>query len=143
MFTIENRVGRLVELRMAAPIAPAELDGFHETVSRIVARHTGQIVVCTDLASAKIFDQHTTARLTAIIRQESTRIERNAFLVGDNAIFSMQMERIIREAGFPNRRSFRIPAELALWLGEVVTTEERHRVTAFLREGAIQRKEQK
>lgn len=143
MFTIENSVGRLVELRMASPITLEELGGFHGAVSKIVARHPGQVVVCTDLLSARVFDQHVTERLTTIIRQESPRVERNAFMVGDGAVFSMQIERIIRDAGFANRRAFRVPTDLITWLGEVLTSAERERLAKFLREGSNLRKDQK
>src|SRR5262245_5859483 len=105
MFTFENHVGRLLELRLTSGVTDTELRDFHEVVSRLVRPHSGLVVVCTDLLSTRIFPPSVAERWTAIIRQESPRIERNAVFVGEGAIFSMQVERIIREAGMTNRRA--------------------------------------
>jgi hypothetical protein len=136
MFTIENHVGRLIELRMTSPMAIEDLAGFHEAVSRVVEGHGNQVVGVTDLLSARVFPQPVTDRLTLIIRQESPRVERNAILVGEGAVFSMQTERIIRDAAMPNRRAFRNPNDLSAWLGEVLNAAERRRLLEFMRESA-------
>jgi hypothetical protein len=137
MFTIENHVGRLIELRMTSGMTLEELSGFHDAVTRVVGSQTGPVVVCTDLLSTRVFPQPVTDRLTAIIRQESPRVDRNAFFVGEGAVFSMQIERIIREAGASNRRAFRASAELVAWLGEVLNINERRRLSEFLRDSAV------
>jgi len=82
-----------------------------------------------------------TKSLVGLIRQDGPRVERNGFLVGTGAVFSMQIERIIRESGAPGRRTFRTPHELGAWLGELLTPTERSRLDTFLRENARQRGE--
>jgi hypothetical protein len=142
MFTIENHVGHLIELRMTSPITLIELAGFHAALTQGSRHVSGKIALCTDLLGARVFDQAVTTKLTNIIRQESPRVERNAFLVGEAAIFSMQIERIIRESGAPNRRTFRSSMDLVPWLGEVLSAPERKRLAAFLREGERLRAEE-
>ena len=132
MLTIENHVGRLLELRFASPMSMADLDGFHGAILRSMG--TRNLVACTDLLGAKVFDQAVSTRLVSLIRQENPRVDRNAILVGESAVFSMQTERIIREAGSPKRKAFRSSVELAEWLAEVLTAAEQAQLNVFLRE---------
>jgi hypothetical protein len=142
MFTVENHVGRLLEIRMASPITLEELGGFQGAILRVVSQTPGTTAVgCTDLLGARVFDQAVTNRLVSIIRHENPRVERNALLVGEGAVFSMQTERIIREAGSASRRAFRSTTDLTAWLGEVLTASERARLSTFLREGARLRRD--
>src|SRR6185369_3004749 len=128
MYTIENHVGRLVELRIEAPVTYEELMQFHDAVAKVCKPIRGQIAVCTDLAGATVFTQPVTKLWTSIIKQESPLVERNAMLVGVGAVFSMQIERIIREGGHQNRKAFLSVTELTAWLGEILTVRERTRL---------------
>ncbi len=143
MYTIENRVGRLIELRVESPVTYEELLQFHDTLAKACKPIRGQIVMCTDLAGATVFTQPVTQRWTAIIKQDAPIVERNAVLVGEGAVFSMQVERIIRESGHQNRKAFLSATELVTWLGEILTLRERTRLENYLREGAESRARQK
>lgn len=134
MYTIENRVGRFVELRVESPVTEEELLQFHNTLAKVCKPIGGQIVVCTDFSRATVFSQPVTQRWMSIIKQDAPMVERNGVLVGESAVFSMQVERIIRQAGYKNRKAFLSPAELMTWLGEVLTLRERTRLELFLRE---------
>ena len=69
-------------------------------------------------------------------------MERTAFLVGESAVFAMQIERVIRNAANPNRRAFRDPGDLRKWLAEILTATEAARLGEFLsHSGSIGRKE--
>jgi hypothetical protein len=57
-------------------------------------------------------------------------------LIGENATFALQVERIIRNAASPQRRAFRTHDELRGWLREVLGAEERVRLARFLNETA-------
>jgi hypothetical protein len=135
MYTIENRVGRLVELRVEAPVTDEELQEFHEKLARVCKPIPGQIAICTDLVGATVFTQPVTLRWMSIIKEESPLVDRNAVLVGKGAVFSMQIERIIRQAGQPNRKAFLVPSDLTNWLGEILSVREKARLEYFLREG--------
>lgn len=139
MYTIENRVGRLVELRVESPVTYEELLEFHSLLADVCKPIAGQIVMCTHLVAATVFNQQVTQRWTSIIKQDAPIVERNAVLVGDGAVFSMQVERIIREAGHKNRKAFLSPSDLSAWLGEILTVRERGRLDSFLRDGPASR----
>jgi hypothetical protein len=136
MYTIENRVGRLVELRVESPVTYEELLQFHNTLAKVCKSIAGQIAMCTDLVGATVFTQQVTQRWTSIIKQDAPLVQRNAVLAGEGAVFSMQVERIIRMAGHQNRKAFLSPTELTAWLGEILTVRERARLETYLREGA-------
>lgn len=142
MYTIENRVGRLIELRVEAPVTEEELAQFHDRIAKVIKPIKGQLATCTDLAGATVFLQPVAARWIEIIKQESPIVERNAILVGEGAVFSMQVERIIRQAGFKNRKTFLVPAALSTWLGEILTARERARLEQFLHDGVESRARQ-
>ena len=142
MYTIENRVGRFVELRVESPVTEEELSRFHDTLAKVCKPIKGQIATCTDFVGAKVFLQPVAARWIEIIKQDSPFVERNAVLVGEGAVFSMQIERIIRQAGFKNRKAFLAPATLMAWLGEILTVRERTRLEHFLQEGVESRARQ-
>lgn len=142
MYTIENRVGRFVELRVESPVTEEELSRFHDTLTKVCKPIKGQIATCTDFVGATVFLQPVAARWIEIIRQDSPFVERNAVLVGEGAVFSMQIERIIRQAGFKNRKAFLVPSALVTWLGEILTARERTRLEQFLDEGVKSRARQ-
>jgi len=142
MYTIENRVGRLIELRVESPVTEEELSQFHDKIAKIIKPIKGQVATCTDLAGATVFLQPVAARWIEIIKQENPIVERNAILVGEGAVFSMQVERIIRQAGFKNRKTFLVPTALTAWLGEILTVRERGRLEQFLKEGVESRARQ-
>lgn len=143
MYTIESRVGRFVEIRVESPVSEEELQQFHDILAKVIKPIKGQCVYCTDLAGATVFTQPVASRWIEIIKQESPTVERNAVLVGEGAVFSMQVERIIRQAGYKNRKAFFSAMTLTAWLGEVLTVRERTRLESFLHEGAESRARQK
>lgn len=136
MYTMESRVGRLVEIRVQPPLSLDELRGFHPQITRLFARVGGQVVGVTDLRNARVFNPDVADRLMTIIRNDGPRVDRSAFLVGESATFSMQIARVIREAGAPSRRAFLDPEEAITWLSEVLTQPEVRRLREFT--GAIE-----
>jgi hypothetical protein len=135
MYTLECHVGRLFEIRVQPPLSVEELKGFHPQVVRILGRVPGQLIGCTDLRKARVFNLDVADRLMAIIRAEAPRVERNAYLVGESAVFSMQIARVIRAAGIPSRKAFTSPDEAVTWLSESLTEPELRRLRTFIAEG--------
>ena len=86
--------------------------------------------------------EHFMDRLCHAMRQKGSpvvvgldpRVERTAFLIGESAIFALQVERIIRSSNNPNRRAFREAAELLHWLEEVLTLGEQVQLEHFVRD---------
>ncbi len=133
MYTIENRVGKLVELRIAAPIAAEELPlllAEHQGITEKL----GRFVTAVDLRRATLVPLEVAERFTGLMRGSNPRLERSAFLLNESALFSLQLERLIREAGDSNRRTFRAPEELVTWLGQVLSEAEQARLGEFLAE---------
>ena len=62
------------------------------------------------------------------MRGDNPRIERAGILVSTSAVFSLQLERMVREAGNPRRRAFRTAGELVTWLDEIATPDEKQRL---------------
>ncbi len=132
MHRIQNITGRLVEVRVKPPLTLDEVRQFVEehkaTVSRIPDRYVGVV----DLHRADVFQADVAAALIQLLSRMADRVERTAFLIGESAVFALQIERVIRNAASPNRKSFREPGPLKEWLGEVLTDGERTRLDAFL-----------
>ncbi len=134
MFSYVNTVGRLVEFRMATPITHSEIASFVETVNRVFARRPGKFVCASDFRGMNVLAPDVAERLLGVMKQTNERIERNGFFISDSAIFSLQSERIIREAGNPGRRTFRTRGALESWVGELLDAQERARLAQFLAE---------
>lgn len=132
MHTVENVTGRLVEVRVATPLTLAEVQQFvgeHQTaISRIPGRYVGAV----DLLHADVLPADVAQRLIQLLSVMADRVERTAFLIGESAVFALQIERVIRNAANPNRKAFRDPLELSRWLGEILTPLESSRLDQFL-----------
>jgi hypothetical protein len=132
LHTIETRAGRLLELRLHMPFPEEELTRFGEALRAAFAQRTDRLVLCTDIRAVTVFPPVVADRLVAMMKTDNPRIERSAFLLSGSAVFGLQVERMIREAGNPARRTFRDAPALTTWLGEVLTTAERARLETFL-----------
>jgi hypothetical protein len=132
MYLIENFVGRLIEVRVETPVAPEELEAFGRRLRAVLAPHAFPVAFCVDLRGARLFPPEVSDGFVALMRADNPRLDRSAFLVSESALFSLQVERMIREAGSPKRRTFREAAELSTWLGETLSPEEKARLVAYL-----------
>jgi hypothetical protein len=132
MHTVQNVTGKLVEVRVATPLTLEEVKQFvreHETViNRIPERYVGVV----DLLQADVLPADVAQSLIQLLSVMAERVERTAFLIGESAVFSLQIERVLRNAANPNRKAFRDPAQLNQWLGESLTPTERTRLSQFL-----------
>ena len=136
MFTLEVRVGRLIEARIETlrtlERAVAYADAFPEVLAR--APGNAPMILCADHRAVPIYPQAVTDKLASLFGAMNQRLARVALLVSPtNATLSMQLGRIVREANNPDRRVFLVPAEAEAFLGEVLTTSERTRLARFLR----------
>jgi hypothetical protein len=130
---MENGVGRLIEVRIASPIEPQEVVDFKATLGGILGKMSGRVLIAVDLLRANVFGPEVATGFGAIMRSDNPRVERSALLVGEGALFSMQIERLVREAENPARRTFRSDVAMAKWLGEVATPPELERLQRFLK----------
>jgi len=134
MFTVECRVGRLVEARVTVQVLSMQaLDQGIAIGRSVLARRTEPIVVCADMRAAKVFSPEVSQRFLEWATVVNVRLVRSAILVSpQNPTSVLQNERMSRETGHPQRRTFRDPAEVRGWLGEVLTPAEQRRLEEFL-----------
>lgn len=92
---------------------------------------SGSFVVFADLEQATILPPEWIDRVVELLRSDNGRIERNGMLLGESAVFTMQVERMVRQAGNPARKAFRDMPGLESWILPVLTPEERERFRQF------------
>jgi hypothetical protein len=134
MFTLDIRQGRLLEARISSPIALPEVAAFGKRLVQLLTPTRGQVVICTDIRRANVFPPEVADAFVGLMKSDNPRLERSAFLVGESAMFGLQVERMLRDAGNPARKSFRDRAVLAAWLGELLDAKERARLAQYLEE---------
>ena len=132
MHTVENVTGRLVEVRVATPLTLDEVGRFVREHQAVIARIPERYIGVVDLFQADVFPVDVAQSLIQLMSGMAARVERTAFLVGESAVFALQIERVIRNAANPNRRAFRDPGDLKKWLGEILTPGELARLDEFL-----------
>ncbi|MDA8020444.1 MAG: hypothetical protein MPN21_23645 [Thermoanaerobaculia bacterium] len=135
MFSSDNRVGRLVELRVQTPMNLEEMAELQRRHLQVLQSLEGSFVIVTDLRHAHVFPPDITEAFIQMMGRINPDLERSAVLINESAVLGLQAERAIAEAGNPNRRSFREPDELMDWLSDVLDPSERTRLQAFLHEG--------
>jgi hypothetical protein len=132
MVEVANPAGRLVTYRVRSPVDDANAANAAVQLGNAVRAIAGRVVLCTDLTGARTFAPETAERWVQVMRSDNPRLERSAILVGESARVSLQIERMVREAQHPGRRTFRDVAELSQWLAPVLDEAERAALERFL-----------
>jgi len=133
---IENRVGKLVEIRIASPVSVDDALAFGVEHDALIARVSGSYVCLVDLVDATVFPPDVVAAFVATMRNEE-RLVRTGTLLNPSPTFGMQIHRMIKEANHPARRAFRDAAELYDWVAEVLDASERRRLAQVLEERGL------
>ena len=107
MWSIERRVGRLVEIRIGSPVSIEETRPWQLAHDEVIGAVAGPYACFVDLADATV------------------------------STLRMQIQRIIREADHPDRRAFRDATELAGWLGAILDDAARRRLDELLFERRV------
>jgi hypothetical protein len=132
-FTVENREGRLVESRPLSLRTADDVGAFGRRMREVATGTTGQLVICGDYRRIAVLTQGVADAVVAMMSSTNPRIDRSAVLLAsEHATFNLQIERVVREAGNPMRRTFRAVPELEKWLGEVLGPAEKTRLRQFL-----------
>ncbi|MCP4659984.1 MAG: hypothetical protein GY856_31665 [bacterium] len=134
MFTSENHVGRLVELRVRSPVSDDEVLEIRDTQLQHIRRLNEPFVAVTDLRQAYVFPPHIADGFIVLLESANPRLERSGILITESAVFSLQLERALDAVANPKRRAFRSARELEVWLGEVLSEPEKERLEQFLNE---------
>jgi hypothetical protein len=134
MYEVRNPKGRLVTLRLASPIDEPESARAVEDIRRVLGGVSGRARICTDLSGARTFPPEVAERFVALMKVDNPKIERSGFLIGQNATFALQIERMLRAAGSSSRLTFRAVADLTAWLSKVCDEPEQRALATFLAE---------
>ncbi len=134
MFTVERKVGRVIEARIDALGTRADADAYSAALGRLaLAAADLRPVLCADHRRVVVYSQPVSDRLAELFAQMNSRLARVAILVAPtNHTLHLQLQRIVREAGFASRRVFTDAPAARAFLGEGLGPEERARLDAFL-----------
>jgi hypothetical protein len=131
VYKIENRVGRLVEIRIWSPVSVEEAVRWGRDHDAVVGAVQGPYVCVVDLVDATVFPPDVVQAYVSTMKSEE-RLLRTGTLLNPSPTFGLQIQRMIREANHPGRRVFRAPEELVAWLGEILTPAETERLRALV-----------
>jgi hypothetical protein len=134
MFRIDS-IGKLVLIHVTSIASLEEIGSFQSEVMHCVNETAVKAIVVVDLRTPRIFAPDVATALEEMLKRANPRIHRSAVLLAkEHAVFSLQLERIIREARNPARRTFRNSEELSQWLHDHLNAREADQLEAFLRE---------
>jgi hypothetical protein len=131
MYSIENRVGKLVEVRIWSPVSMEEATRWGREHEAVVGSIVGHYVCFVDVVEATVFPQDVVEAYISTMKNEP-RLLRTATLLGSSPTLGLQIQRMLREANNPERKAFREPRELEAWLGALLGPPERTRLRELL-----------
>ncbi len=135
MFTMEQRIGRLVEVRYRETLT---LDDFTRLMAKTRALFNeakARLVFVTDARHVLPFPRDVAESLVWVMRRDNPKIAAGGILLSrENLVWQRQAERMLREAKSTVRRTFFEAHEVQGWLAPHLDEAERRRLTEFLRE---------
>jgi hypothetical protein len=133
MYRVEVNAGRVIEARLESLASVDEVIAFEKVIAEAFTRVGRKAIICADWRKANVLAPAVADRLIGLLTAGNPRIERSGVLLGlEHATFNLQVERVVREAASPARRTFRDPRLMEAWLGELLDADERRRVRAHL-----------
>jgi hypothetical protein len=140
MIAVANHTGRLIELCVESPVSRQDTEGLGAELRRVLPAQPAKVVIAADMAMARTLPPAVVDDLIAIMRSDNPSIERSGLLVPDDAaVFGMQVERMIKDAGIASRRVFRDALLWQTWLAELLSPAEARRLHQFALERAAAR----
>lgn len=133
MYSIENTVGRLLEIRVAPPFSAEEATDVSYAIPARVKEISGGFVGCADFSRVMIFPPEAVNALVSSMQIVNPRLLRTGILISNSAVFDLQVKRLIASGGNPRRRSFGSADDLRNYLNEVLNADEQARLAAFLK----------
>ena len=135
MFTVESKVGRLLEIRGETLRSPTDVERMVKMIRADVGLRprTESVVICADYRPLTVFADDVAEAYRSMLLQFNPRVARSVILVAKNgAVAQLQLTRLVREAENADRRVVNDPAAARTWLGEVLTPQERARLAEFV-----------
>lgn len=133
MYRVVHEVGRLVEIAIWSPVSREEAVQWGREHDAVV-NGVGEPYVCfVDLRGGSVFPPDVVEAYVSVMKAEQELL-RTATMLPQSPVVALQIGRMIREAGHPQRRAFEEPAALSAWLGELLGPMERVRLRKLLDE---------
>ena len=134
-FTVECRVGRVVEARLMTLRDADDVTQFAMAMRAAFMQLQRKCVICADVRAFTLLSPTVSDLMIGVLAKGNPYLERSAILLpAEGAAFHLQAARLVRESKSADRRAFRKPEEMAAWLDEVLDEGERAGVRAFLSE---------
>jgi hypothetical protein len=136
MISVHSPNGRLFLIRATLPMSMQIIQGFVNEFIALLSAQPGRVVSFIDLRAAPILTSEQSDFFMGLLRRDNPKIERSGFLLepSGKAVLALQVERMCREAGNPNRKSFRDERELLTFLEETLGEEERSAIRKFIQQ---------
>jgi len=135
VYTVENRAGRLIEVKIGSPLSMEDVQQFVQKYQAVMRQVPGgKYIGVVNLLEAYVFPPAVIQALSQLLSGAGSHVMRSAFLIGESAVFGLQVERVIHDAKHPDRRAFRNGRELVTWLAEILTPGEKREVERFIGE---------
>ena len=136
-FSLATQVGRFLEARVFALRTRKDVQDYAEAFGTHLMRlpQGTQAILCADHRPVSIYVQEVADQLLQLFKPMNAILERVAILAApSNATFAMQLDRIVRAAGYTARKVVYTPEEAVQHLAPVLTPQELKRARAFLEE---------
>jgi hypothetical protein len=130
------RTGRVIQLRVRRLAEVADVDRLTAAVASAIDEAGPGASICADFRGASPLPPEVAKAWSRAMRKMNGSLVRSALLLDPaNALFNLQLERVVKCAGNPARRLFPNMADLQQWIAGALEGWERDAVGAFLSEG--------
>lgn len=134
-FSVELRVGRLLEARVFSLRTAQDAEDYGAALRELIARAPFGVkpVLCADHRPVMVYAPAAADVLVSMFEKNNTALERAGLVLDPtNATLLLQLERIVREAGYERRRVFRDAESVLSFLAEGLDARETARAREFL-----------
>jgi hypothetical protein len=123
-YLVEHPSGHLVLANWSGFLRKEGAERFRAAIGEAILR-AQPAVICADWRAAATVSQDVSAVLLSMLKSAHPLLARSAVILHPvHATFALQAERLVKEAGWPHRRTFRVPDDALAWLGEVLSPDE-------------------
>src|SRR5262245_17875889 len=105
MYEIQNPIGRLMLVRTFSSLTEGEVRGFGPKFGALMRGR--RVVTCADLRAIVVLAPLAADLFVENLRRDNPLVDRSALVLSQaNAVFRLQVERMVRESGGQHRRAF-------------------------------------
>jgi hypothetical protein len=122
VYRVEAHDGRIVTLRIESCPSVEVARALSREILAAFPPRPKKGVATVDFRCAEIFKPDVTEALLALLKADNPSVEKSAHILGSaSALFTLQVERMVREAANPRRQVFRDAAPALAYLSDVLT----------------------